>query len=69
MAHALGLGAVWLTCTEKTAKRFKEKYGLPHYVEPALHVAVGWPAVACIKSLRMPLSEMMITRKEQSGEG
>jgi nitroreductase len=62
MAHALGLGAVWLTCTEKTAKTFKEKYGLPDYIEQALHIAVGWPAIATIKSERMPLSEMMITR-------
>jgi len=62
MAHALGLGAVWLTCTEKTADRFKRKYGLPDYIEPALHMAFGWSALGSIKSLRMPLSEMVITR-------
>jgi nitroreductase len=62
MAHALGLGAVWLTCTDKTAARFKKKYGLPENVEPALHLAVGWPSVASIKSLRMPLKDMMLTR-------
>lgn len=61
MAHALGLGGVWLTCTEKTAGRFKKKYGLPDYIEPALHIAFGWPALGSIKSLRMPLSEMIIT--------
>jgi nitroreductase len=64
MAHALGLGAVWLTCMEKTARAFKEKYGLPDYIEQALHIAVGWPAIATIKSERMPLREMMITRGE-----
>jgi nitroreductase len=63
MAHALGLGAVWLTCTEKTADRFKKKYGLPDYIEQALHIAVGWPAIASVKSLRMPLGEMMITNE------
>lgn len=62
MAHALGLGAVWLTCTEKTAARFKKKYGLPENIEPALHLAIGWPSVASIKSLRMPLKDMMLTR-------
>lgn len=62
MAHALGLGAVWLTCTEKTAARFKKKYGLPDYIEPAMHIAFGWPALGSIKSLRMPLSEMVISR-------
>lgn len=63
MAHALGLGAVWLTSTEKTAKAFKEQYGLPDYIEPVLHIAVGWPATGTIKSQRMPLSEMMIQKK------
>ena len=60
MAHALGLGAVWLSCTEKTAEAFRKKYGLPSYVKQALHLAVGWSAATSIKSLRMPLSEMML---------
>jgi nitroreductase len=60
MAHALGLGGVWLTRTEKTARAFKEQYGLPDYIEPVLHIAVGWPAMGSIKSQRMPLSEMMV---------
>ena len=62
MAHALGLGAVWLSCSEKTAKNFQKKYGLPDYIKQALHIAVGWTAVGSIKSLRMPLSEMIIKR-------
>ena len=60
MAHALGLGAVWLSCTEKTAKNFQKKYGLPEHIEQALHIAVGWAAIGSIKSSRMPLSEMII---------
>jgi hypothetical protein len=63
VAHALGHGAVWLSCTEKTAKNFQQKYGLPEYIKPALHFAIGWAAIGSIKSLRMPLSDMMITRK------
>ena len=59
-AHALGLGAVWLSCTEKTAETFQKKYGLPQYIKQALHIAVGWTAVGSVKSLRMPLSEMML---------
>lgn len=62
MAHALGLGAVWLTCTDKTAARFKKKYELPDHIEQAMHLAVGWPSVASIKSLRMPLTQMMLTK-------
>jgi nitroreductase len=61
MAHALGLGAVWLTRTDKTAQTFKEKFGLPDYMEPALHIALGWPAIQTIKSQRMPLKEMIIS--------
>jgi nitroreductase len=62
MAHALGLGAVWLSCTEKTAKTFKKHFGLPDYIEQALHIAIGYTAIGSIKSERMPLREMMITK-------
>ncbi len=69
MAHALGLGGVWLSKTVKsdvtpdTGQKFKELYGLPDHVEVAFHIAVGWPAIGSIKSQRMPLKEMMLTRK------
>ena len=67
MAHALGLGGVWLSktaqteFTEDTGKQFSVAYGLPDYIDVALHIAVGWPAIGAIKSQRMPLSEMIIT--------
>jgi len=60
MAHALGLGAVWLTCFDETARKFKKQYGLPDYIEQVCHIAVGWPAMGTIKSQRMPLQEMII---------
>jgi hypothetical protein len=60
MAHALGLGGVWLSKTTITGQRFKEGYELPEYLEPALHIAVGWPAIGTLKSKRMPLKEMFI---------
>ncbi|MFC1937002.1 nitroreductase family protein [Chloroflexota bacterium] len=63
MAHALGLGGVWLTFREEGARYFKENYGLPDYIYPALHIAVGWTAMGTIKSLRMPLEDIMIRRK------
>lgn len=67
MAHALGLGAVWLTCTKKTAQTFKEKYGLPDYMEQAMHIAVGWSAIETVKSARMPLKEMTLIRPPHIG--
>ena len=69
MAHALGLGGVWLSktaktdVTEDTGHRFKERYGLPDYIEVAMHIAVGWTAIGTIKSQRMPLKEMMLNRR------
>ncbi|MHA1394302.1 MAG: nitroreductase family protein [Promethearchaeota archaeon] len=68
MAHVLGLGAVWFSKTvesektEDTDKKFKEKYGLPEYIEVALHIALGWPAIGTIKTKRMPLLNMTISR-------
>ncbi|MGD8564143.1 MAG: nitroreductase family protein [Desulfarculaceae bacterium] len=60
MAHALGLGGVWLSCTEKTANTFQRKYGLPPHIKQCLHMAIGWTAVGSIKSKRLPLKEMVI---------
>jgi hypothetical protein len=51
-----------LSCTEDTARKFAQKYGLPDHIKQALHIAVGWSAIGTIKSGRMPLSEMMVTR-------
>jgi nitroreductase len=61
MAHALGLAGIWLTCLERTAKRFHERYGLPDYIGVAMHIAVGWGATGIIKSGRLPLSEMVLS--------
>lgn len=70
MAHALGLGGVWLSktvkshATEDTGLKFKRLYGLPDYIEVALHIAIGWPATGIIKSRRMPLSAMIFSKAE-----
>ena len=65
MAHALGLGGVWLSenKTKAAAEKFKEQYSLPVYIEVALHIAVGWTAIGTIKSKRLPLTDMMIQRR------
>ena len=68
MAHALGLGAVWLSKIVKrgtgvdTGQEFKKQYGLPDHIQVALHIAVGWAAIGTIKSKRMPLADMMLRR-------
>jgi nitroreductase len=70
MAHALGLGACWLSKTTKsvhtvdTGEKFKKLYGLPDYIEPAMHIAVGWSAMGTIKTQRMPLQDLTLTREK-----
>jgi nitroreductase len=68
MAHALGLGGVWLselkktTKTEDTGEKFKDKYGLPDYLEVDVHIAIGWTAIGSIKSARPSLDDIVIRR-------
>ena len=71
MVHCLGLGAIWLNerkGEEDTAKIFKEKYGLPDYIEVNLHIAVGWAATGTIKSGRMPLEDMTVVRDSKGSD-
>lgn len=64
MAHALGLGACWLTHGEETQKRVREYMGLPDTFVTRCHVVLGWPDEAPIKSKRMSLEEAIITKKK-----
>ena len=72
MAHALGLGAVWLSELKETSKtkdtgeEFKEKYGLPDHLEVDLHIAVGWTAIGSVKSARPALADLVIRRHGES---
>lgn len=62
MAHALGLGACWLTHGEETQKRLREFFGLPESFVSRCHIVVGWPDEAPIKSQRMDLDEVIIKK-------
>lgn len=68
MAHALGLGGVWLSelkkteHTEDTGEQFKQRYGLPEHWVVDLHVAVGWTAIGSIKSARPALADLVVRR-------
>ncbi|RJS90511.1 hypothetical protein CW700_00300 [Candidatus Bathyarchaeota archaeon] len=62
MAHALGLGGVWLTHGEETQRRIGEYFGLPETFVTRCHIVVGWPAEAPIKSARMSRDEVIIGR-------
>jgi nitroreductase len=60
MAHAYGLGGVWLTHGEATQKRIREHFKLPDTIVSRLHIVIGWPAEAPIKSERIGLDEAII---------
>lgn len=68
MAHALGLGGVWLSelkkteHTEDTGEQFKQRYGLPEHWVVDLHIAVGWTAIGSIKSARPALEDLVVRR-------
>ena len=62
MAHALGLGACWLTHGEKTQKRIREFFGLPEAFITRCHLIIGWPDETPIKSLRMSLDDAIIEK-------
>lgn len=64
MAHALGLGGVWLTHGEETQKRIREHFNLPETFVTRCHIHIGWPAEAPIKSARMELDEAITDRKQ-----
>lgn len=63
MAHALGLGACWLTHGEETHKRIREYFSLPETFVSRCHLIIGWPDEAPIKSLRMSLDDAIIKKK------
>lgn len=60
MAHAHGLGGVWLTHGETTQKKIREHFNLPDTIVSRLHIVIGWPAEAPIKSQRIGLDEAII---------
>ncbi|MBS7651497.1 nitroreductase family protein, partial [Candidatus Bathyarchaeota archaeon] len=60
MAHALGLGGVWLTHGEETQKRIREYFGLPETFVSRCHIFIGWPPEAPIKSARLRLEPDLV---------
>lgn len=60
MAHALGLGACWLTHGEPTQKRIRERFKLPETFVTRCHIVMGWPDEAPIKSMRMSVDDSII---------
>lgn len=61
MAHALGLGAVWLTYGPDKKQKIKALYNLPDYIEIETYIALGWPAESPLPPGRMAAEEVILT--------
>jgi len=64
MAHALGLGACWLTHGEESLEKLRKHFRLPDYIVSRCHIIIGWPDEAPIKSGRMGIDETIIANDE-----
>ncbi len=68
MAHALGLGACWLTHGEESQRRLQEYLKLPETMVTQCHLVIGWPNEAPIKSQRMRVQDSILyDRKALAG--
>jgi nitroreductase len=60
MAHALGLGACWLTHGRESRQRLQEYLKLPETMVTQCHLIIGWPNEAPIKSQRMRVKDSIL---------
>jgi nitroreductase len=62
MASALGLGACWMTHGEETQIKLRQQFGLHEDLVSRLHIIMGWPDEAPIKSMRMSLEDAILNK-------
>jgi nitroreductase len=67
MAHALGLGACWLTHGKESQRRLQESLKLPETVVTQCHLIIGWPNEAPIKSQRMRVQDAVLYDGKKRG--
>ena len=60
MAHALGLGANWMTFVGHQRDRVRAHYQLPDHIRIVTYVVLGWPASGKIPPGRIGLAEALI---------
>ncbi|MCL5045954.1 MAG: nitroreductase family protein, partial [Actinobacteria bacterium] len=61
-AHALGLGGVWLTFSDKMVERLAERFRLPEMIKIVTYVDVGFPAQSPAPPGRIGLVEAVLER-------
>jgi nitroreductase len=62
MAHALGLGAVWLTFRPEMRQRLREHFKLDEQVQIVTYLDLGFPAQSPMPPGRMALEEVVLAR-------
>jgi nitroreductase len=60
MAHALGLGAVWLTFTERQVVAVREHFAVAPHIDIISYIGLGWPTVQPIAPGRMDIAEIIL---------
>jgi len=63
MATALGLGACWMTHGEETQIKLRQHLDLHEDFVSRLHIIVGWPDEAPVKSMRMSIEDSIINKQ------
>jgi nitroreductase len=61
-AHALGLGACWLTFRQAMKDRIRQRLNIPEDIEIITYFDVGFPAQAPMAPTRIKLKEAIIAR-------
>lgn len=60
MAHALGLGAVWLTFSESQTQQIRELYKLPSHMHISTYIGMCWPSRGAIVPGRIQVKNAII---------
>ncbi|MHB0871147.1 MAG: nitroreductase family protein [Chloroflexota bacterium] len=62
MAHALGLGAVWLTFRDAMVSRIRDRFRLPDHIQVVTYLDVGFPAQTPLPPGRISVQEATLAR-------
>jgi nitroreductase len=60
MAHALGLGAVWLTFVGNQQQAIRQRFRIPDYIDIVSYISIGWPAIEPLPPGRMELEAVLL---------
>lgn len=62
MAHALGLGAVWLTFRDAQVARIRDRFQLPDHIQVVTYLDLGFPAQTPLPPGRISVQEATLAR-------